>query len=233
MSKGIYNAVSAMQANSRRVEIIADNLANLSTTAYKRRTSAVGAFENALGGKTQPLLKTHTRWDFDQGVLVRNGEPYSLALYGNGFFAVEGKDGELYTRNGNFHVDEAGAIKTEDGMPLAWERKSGAIDPHGQSVVVGTDGTVTQAGQQLGKLRIVDFDDRQRLTIGERGYFRAPRGLRTRPADGEVHQGALESSNASAVSEVIELVEAQRAFELASNVLSQNDQSYRRLTRQI
>jgi flagellar basal body rod protein FlgG len=146
---------------------------------------------------------------------------------------VEGKDGELYTRNGNFHVDEAGAIKTETGLPLAWESKAGTIDPHGDPVVIGTDGAVTQSQQKLGKLRIVDFDDRQRLEIGERGFFRAPKDVKTRPADGEVHQGALESSNSNAVNEVVELVEAQRAFELASNVLSQHDQSYRRLTRQI
>jgi flagellar basal body rod protein FlgG len=233
VSKGIYSAASAMQANGRRIEVIADNIANLSSAGFKRRTTSVGSFETALDGKSQPMLRTQSRFDFEQGTLVRNAEPYSLALFGEGFFAVEGKDGELYTRKGNFHVSEDGAIKTDEDLPVAWESHSGAIDPHGPAVTIGSDGTVQQSGEILGRLRIVDFADRQKLVMGENGYFRAPNGLRAGPAQAEVRQGEIESSNASAMTEMIELVEAQRAYEMAANVLSQNDQSYKRLTRQV
>ncbi|MBM3977000.1 MAG: flagellar hook basal-body protein [Planctomycetes bacterium] len=233
MSKGIHSAASAMQVHARRVEIIADNLANLSTTAFKRRTTSVGAFEHKLDPHKDHALRTTARQDFDQGVIVTNGEPYNLALDGKGFFAVEGKDGELYTRNGNFRLDEAGEIRTAENLLVAWESKSGSIDPAGAAVSIGRDGSVKQGSEPLGRLRVVDFDEPQRLHMVEGGYFRAPEELVPGPALAEVKQSALESSNSNAVREVIELVEAQRAFELASSVLSQHDQSYRRLTRQI
>lgn len=231
VNNGIYSAVSSMTTSARRTDVIADNLANLSTIGFKRRETSIGDFEVRMPNGPTRTLAAATSWDFEQGILQRTGEPYHMALFGRGFFAVDGPKGELYTRNGNFHIGEDGVLKTDDDLPVAWRGRGAVIDPAGAPVVVGPDGTVIQGTTVLGQVRVVDFEDPQKLRAERSGYFQAPARLAERPAEAEVHQGALESSNASGVREMLELIEVQRAFEMSANVLTQYDQSYRRLTR--
>ncbi len=218
-----------MAAGERRLEAVTHNLANVSTPAFKRLASATEATYSGRRGTRALSTSTTQRADFGQGMLERTENPYDLALYGTGFFAIEGPRGEVYTRNGSFRVDEQGVLQTTDGDMVAWNGARGHIDPIGEGVTIDMSGTVKQGARLVGQLRIVDFDDPSKLALGRDGAWRAPAGASAKLGQAEVHQGALERSNVSAVDELVELVVVQRSFETAKSVVDMIDQSYRRL----
>jgi flagellar basal-body rod protein FlgF len=226
---GLYSGVAAMRASEKRLEAIAANLANLDTPAYKRTGSASQAF--AIEGDPRGHAQVATRHtiDFTQGVLDRTGNALDLALEGEGFFAVESPDGEVYTRDGSFHLDEQGVLQTKDGHPVAWEGARGTIAAVGEAITIDGSGQVRQGSNEVGRIKLVDFADAQRLTRDSRGSWHAPEDLETRAPAGLVHQGALERSNASSIDELVAMIRVQRSFESAAGLLRSIDQSYKRL----
>lgn len=233
MNVGLYRGAVAMVAQARRLETLASNLANLGTVGYKRGATAAQEFQVSRGKRSQRGLEIRTEVDFSQGNLRRTGRDLDLALFGDGFFAVEGPRGEVYTRDGSFHTTPDGVLVSEEGFPVAWDKAQGTIDPTGMPVTIDGEGTVRQNGADLGRLRIVDFVDRTRLSHDPNGYWQAPARLKEAAPTGRVHQYTLEESNANGMEEIIEMIGVQRAFESTARVVSSIEESYRRLTRPI
>lgn len=231
MNNGLYQGAAALRASEKRLEAVAHNLANVDTTAFKRQGTAAHSFVVETANGPKKGLRTELSVDWSQGNLDRTGNAYDLALFGDGFFAVDAPSGEVYTREGSFQINADGVLLTPDGHPVAWEEKFGVIDPAGAPVVVSTDGMMAQGQREVGRLRLVDFADRSRLSQNAQGYYEAPPGAKRRTAVAEVHQGALERSNSVGLEEVVEMITIQRAFEAASHVMSMIDDSYQRLTR--
>lgn len=231
MSVGLYRAAVAMIGHERRLDSIASNLANLETVGFKRATTA--AHEFLIDRQSGPVRgqSLETRVDFSQGNLRRTGRELDLALFGEGFFAVEGPGGELYTRGGAFQTDTNGVLVTEEGYPVAWKNKSGAIDTTGLPIVVDGEGNVRQGLADLGQLKIVSFEDNAALRQRTGGFWIAPRGLDETTNTATVHQFSLEESNASGVEEIVAMIGVQRAFESTAGLISSIQQSYSRLTR--
>ncbi len=229
MNVGLYHGVGAMMACERRLDVIAHNLANVGTPAFKRCTPATEARLVGSTSRRFPVTSTSKSIDFRQGELERTGNPYDLALLGAGWFAVEGSAGEMYTRNGSFRVDDKGVLQTVEGHMVAWSGGRGRIDPVGDPMTIDASGVVTQGEGRVGQLRVVAFDDESSLRADGHGYWRAPGDARRAPSQAEVQQGALERSNVLAVDELVELITVQRNFESASSVLDMIDQTYRRL----
>ena len=220
-----------MASNQKQLDSLANNLANSSTTAYKRQTSFVHAMaKNRRGGQTEEV-RVETRVDFSQGNIKRTGNPLDLALDGEGFFGVEGPSGEVYSRNGQFQVDREGGLQTLDGFPVAWEKLNGAIDSAGIPIVVNSEGVVRQGDREIGRLRIMNFKDAQKLESIDGGYYERPFDLEEATHTATVRQGSLEGSNVSPIEEMIAMISVQRRFSGASNVLSMINDTYRRLTR--
>ena len=231
MNVGLYRSAVAMAAQQRRMDAIAANLANLGTVGFKRGVTSTHEVEVQ---RKQGLVRgvtTRAEVDFAQGNLQRTGRDLDLALYGDGFFAVESAEGEVYTRSGSFHLTEGGVLVTEEGFPVAWDELRGAIDPTGEPVTIDEEGNVRQGSEDVGRLRIVDFEDKRALGQDRMGYWLAPRGARETPASARVHQYALEDSNANGVEEMVAMINVQRSFEVVAKALSAIDQSYQRLTR--
>ena len=220
-----------MNSAERRLEAITSNLANVSTNGYKRLGTATHSFETTLRGKLEPQIATKTVLDFSQGLLRQTGNTLDLALHGSGFFAVETESGEVYTRNGQFRLDDEGMLQTIEGFPVAWDGARGTIDPFGVDVSVDTEGLVRQGADEIGRLRIVDFERPERLAFDRKGFLHASGSMREATAAATVHQGSLETSNVSAVDEMVALITTQRRFESASKLMQTIEQSYRRLTR--
>ncbi|MEZ6019376.1 MAG: flagellar hook basal-body protein [Planctomycetota bacterium] len=221
-----------MIAGEKRMESITANLANANTPGFKRRlTTDHGAW---VGRKDvrQTGLVVSQRNDFSQGVLQNTGNEFDLAIQGQGFFAVEGPEGEIYTRDGEFHLTSDGVILTPEGYPLAWTTGANAVQPTGEPVMIGEDGTVIQGGVQIGSLRLVEFDQLARLEHTGDGYWVAPPTLPRNKATGALIQYHLEGSNVNPVHELVSMITIQRRFEQASQTLTQIDQSYRRLHEQ-
>jgi flagellar basal body rod protein FlgG len=233
MNVGLFRAAVAMASSQKELETMASNLANVGTTGYKRGSSAAQEFELQRARGPVRGLALETAVDFSQGELVRTERPLDLALFGEGFFAVESPAGEVYTRDGSFHLTETGVLVTEEGNPVAWETQYGQIDPTGLPIVVDGNGGVKQGTQDMGRLRVVAFADQRALSLDRFGNWIAPANLREVAHDAQVHQGALEQSNASAVDELVAMIGLQRHFEAVAGVMSSIEESYRRLTRPV
>ena len=232
MDSSLFSGVAALRAQERRLEAIAHNLANANTPAFKKSASITEGFQVERQGVTDEQPRTWHQTDWSQGDIKRTEVPTHLALMGEGFFTLEGDQGELYTRNGAFRLDDRGVLQTAEGYPLAWDGPRGLIDPVGTPVTIEPTGAVTQGGTRVGQLKLTNFVDADRLIIEETGFFRAPLGLQEVPTDAVVHQGALESANTSPVDELIAMIRVQRTFESVARMLTQIDESYDRLVNQ-
>lgn len=231
MSQGIYTIASSMDAAMRRLEVVSDNLANVDSTAFKRRGTSFHSMLASRGGSQQTVVAKRETMDHSQGSLLETALPFDLALFGEGFFAVDTADGEAFTRDGRFHVTADGVLVDGHGQPVAWEGAGGAIDPTGEQVVIDGEGAVRQGDLDVGRLRITNFADNRRLELDSEGYYRAPRGLEEVNHEARVHQGHLEQSNVSPLEELVHLIEVARAFERSSNAMAMIDRSYQRLNR--
>ena len=230
MNRGIYAAASAMNAAEQRVETIAANLANAGAVGFKRKSVVTHSFQNALNRHMQPQISSHETTDYSQGSLRSTEGEYDLALQGSGFFAVDTQQGEVYTRNGAFHVDSKGVLQTREGDPVAWESARGTVDPQGKVPSIDAQGNVRQEDKVIGRLKLVDFAKPEQLTVDRMGNLRAPADALRQAPIGQVRQGYLEVSNVNAIDEMVGLISAQRAFESSARTLSSIEQVLRRMT---
>jgi len=229
MNEGLFSAVSAMQTAERQLDAVATNLANLGTVGYKRLGSSTNSFARVLEGAVQEQVTTRTAIDFSQGELRHTGLDTDLALEGAGFFAVETPEGEAYTRDGRFRKDENGTLLTQDGFPVAWDGPRGTIDPSGEPLSVDGEGRLWQDGSEVGALKIAHFADPNLLRPDPYGNWRPPAGAIEAPHEAKGKQGYLESTNVSAIEEMVSMIAIQRRFEASTRAMSLIEQSYRRL----
>jgi len=235
MTTGLHKAALAMTGLERRLTTISENLANVSSPGFKRARFLGDGFQaelNKRGAQGASKGGGGLNIDFTQGELVRTGELNDLALYGEGFFVIEGPEGEQLTRNGSFTVNNQGVLVNNEGFQVSWEERPANITPVGEAPLnVNAQGEVFQGNALLGRLRIVDFEDKQMLTPTPEGYLEAPRGTKEIPSLAVVHQGTLEASNAVGIKEMVGMIEVQRSFEQMARLVSSINESYNRLTR--
>jgi len=233
INQGISSSVEAMTTQSRRLDAITSNIANVSTPGYKRRTTAIHGFDVMTRGQHAPRMQPaiSSTVDFSQGLLKQTGRDLDIALQGDGFLVVEGPNGELLSRGGTLRLDENGTLQDASGHAVAWEGPRARIEPNAEPVTIDESGLVFQGGTQLGQLSVVDIPARDRLQPRSGGYWYADPALQRESSDAQVIQGALEGANSSAVDELIELVRVQRQFESATRLMTTIDASYQRLNR--
>jgi flagellar basal-body rod protein FlgF len=262
-SKGIYTAVSGALAQSQRLDTIANNLANVNTTSFKkdkqvfneyltavekqddviqvpRVPAAVESFYEMQGGDKAYVNSAGTYTNFAQGDLKLTGNPTDFALEGKGFFEVMSSNGVRYTRNGGFMVDGNGRLVTKDGSLVL---KSGTGDPaqraiqvSGNRITVSPNGDIYDNGAQVGRLSLVDFakpDDLQK--VGNSSYQLKSNATST-PAPAlevKVSQGSIEGSNVNVVEEMTDMISANRMFEATQAAIKAQDQMDEKLINQV
>jgi len=218
-----------MRTSQTRMEAITTNLSNLSTPGYKKVGTAVRAFQVPGQPAGSHELVTRSQVDFVQGNLQSSSNPYHLGLQGPGFFAVEGMDGELFTRRGTFRVDDQGVLQTDEGFAVAWDGRQGRIDAVGAAVTIDGAGVVRQGNNNIGTLRIVDFDRPDKLAQIGGGYYQANPQTRETKTEAVVYQSTIEASNVAGVEELVNMINVQRSFESATQMMKMVDDSYKRL----
>jgi flagellar basal-body rod protein FlgG len=252
-------AATGMNAQSQNLEVIANNIANINTTAFKRaraefsdllyqterlpgvstrgqdNTIPEGA-QIGLGVRTAAIRNLHI-----QGALTNTGNQLDLAIQGRGWFQVVGADGDtLYTRAGSFNKNATGQLVTVDGFQVS---PPIIIPSNALTVTVSQSGLVSvtldgqPAPQQLGQLQVANFANDTGLTpLGGNLYKQtaasgAPvTGVPGDPGFGTITQGYLESSNVDPVKEITDLIAAQRAYEMNSKVIQAADQMSKTIT---
>jgi flagellar basal-body rod protein FlgF len=218
----LISAAGGMRSRLESLDLLANNLANAGTSGYK----ADGEFYTLYAatesnGSVLPLIERN--WiDFSQGVLTETGSATDVALSGRGFFVANGPAGPVYTRNGGFRVSKTGVLETQEGYAL---RAIGGRLIQTQStapITIQTTGEVSQDGQILGRLELVDFAGPEAIQKLGGNYFRLVSTDFTPVAATavEVHQGKLESSNVGSAEVAVRLVSLLRQFEMLQKASS-------------
>jgi flagellar basal-body rod protein FlgG len=247
-----------MEAQQTKMDVIAHNLANASTTGFKKERAD---FEDLLSetlrgpsapdprGGTEPaplqgglgVRAASTSRSFAQGDMIQSQNPLDLAIQGDGFFRVQRQDGTTgFTRAGNLRIDATGRLATQNGELIDPPIQ---VPPETTQLTIAADGTITAkvAGrddlQTLGQLELATFQNPQGLlSLGNNLFQATPAsGQETRARSGQngagtIAQGYLEGANVKAVEEMIEMISTQRAYELNSKVIQSADQMLQRLT---
>lgn len=258
MLRSLYTAATGMEAQQLKMDVTAHNLANTSTTGFKKERAefedlmseqlrAPGAANGNIPGAPTGLevglgvRPAATTRSFAQGDFLNTQNPLDVAIEGTGFFAIRQPSGELaYTRAGNLRVDAGGRLVTQNGDPFEPDI---TIPPDALNVTIDREGVVSvrvpgrDDMQEVGQLELTTFANPGGLTSVGRNLLipSAASGdaQRMKPGEqgtGTIAQGYLENSNVEAVEEMISMITTQRAYELNSKVITTADQMLQRLT---
>ena len=222
MYSGPYQAVIGCRFQELRLDTISNNLANASSTGFKKD---IITFDQA--------LQAHQTTDLTQGPLRGTGNPLDLALEGDGFFKVRTPRGTRYTRGGNFVLDAAGLLKTQNGDPVLGQ--GGPITISGNEISIDAKGQISVDGTQVDTLSIASFDKPELLQKEGSSYYIyiGDEGDALEPEQTSVEQGYLEGSNVVVAQEMIRMVEALRTFESYQKVLQTFDEADAKLVNEV
>ena len=221
----MISAASGMKARMESLDMLANNIANTGTAGFKADREFYSLYEQQL-----PVIEN--RWtDFSQGSLVPSGNPLDVALSGRGFFALNGPNGTVYSRNGSFRVSKANQLVSSEGYPLRNalpgpdQGKPITVDPL-QPVTIDKSGTVAQGGPPIGRIEI-DQIPTAVATSAKLGnsYFSLNTATAATPvADTDVIQGSLEQSNVPISDSTIRLLSVMRQFDMLQRALNVGSQ---------
>lgn len=235
------SVASGLRSRMESLDMLANNLANAATSGYKKDSEAYSLYMSAaaleLGAGADPVTATlpvieHNWTDFSQGTLQETGNSMDLALSGPGFFAVQGKSGPLYTRNGHFHLSGSGLLSSGEGYPVRLSDGTTLTVNSSQPIQISPTGEITQSGQQLGTLSIVRFADSDSMARVAGTYYSS--SAKPQAADGtEVFQGKLEGSNVNTPDSAVRLINIMRQFEMLTKTVQINADMNRQATEQV
>jgi flagellar basal-body rod protein FlgF len=219
-------AAAGMQARMQSLDLVANNLANSSSSGYKTDGEFYTLFTSEAAGEDEsgpnavPMIQR--QWtDFAPGLLEPTNNPLDFGLAGKGFFVVQGPSGPLYTRNGNFRFSTGGALITSEGYPLLQTSGQPFRANTAKPLQVTPDGNVTQNGVSIGRIKFADFQNPGSLTKFGANFFLNGTGQEETEATGaQVFQGKLEASNVSASHGAVRIVGLSRQFEMMQKAIS-------------
>lgn len=232
MVKGFYNLTSGMLSQSRRLDVVANNMTNVATPGYKSETYTDTTFGEVLisrignkdksgaqeiGSETYILAPSQLYVDYLQGAVEETGMSFDFAIEGDGFFAIQTPAGIRYTRNGGFALDQQGY--------LCLPGQGRVLGPNNQPIQLPTDqiradssGNIyfKDGNVAIGQIGVFAFADNGQLTIDPSGLYN---GQGARPAEANLRWRSLERANVDLVGEMTMMMSSQRAFQSAAQVL--------------
>lgn len=236
MYKGIYIAMTGAVLRSQELDSVANNLANVSTAGYKRTSFSCRLYPLLEGtSQNQKSVYPDARAmayfgkyyiDTSEGNIRTTGNPLDLAIKGEGFFAVEGKGGTYYTRNGSFTINKDGFLVTGDGQ-MVLDTANKPVRIEGGSVTISPDGGIYVNGNMLARLKIVNLNNVQH--VGNSLFSGDEAGA----SKVEVIQGSIEMSNVNPIREMVGIIIALRQYETAQKVIKNFDDLSQRAVSEI
>ena len=250
MLYGLYLSANGAEAQSKRLDVLANNLANAETSGFKRDFAIFqaeqpydvqngttydlpGNLNNSDGGVALSDVVT----DFSDGPVIGTGGTYDVALVGRGFFQISDGQQKLMTRNGRFTVDASGQLVTNDtghqvlgegGSPISIPTNAAAVDitADGSIYALAEDGTRTKTAQ----LALVHPESTDELEkVGTSMFRSASEPAPVENGDVRVQQGYLETSGTQSVTEMMQLIESSRGFETNINMIKFQDDALGKL----
>ena len=244
MLRSLYTGWTGMYNQQKRLDVISNNMANVTTVGYKKEFATSQSFDELLAIKIRDnsegwrkrsignvslgakIGEIHT--DYTQGSLRETGNPFDLGIDGNGFFKVnvtdwEGNVYESYTRAGQFHMTSDGFIVDANGNHLQSETGDLQIPVDASQVVIDIQGNVIADGIAFDRIELTDFEDYEYLKKYQDTYYRPVDGAELKEADGGIRQGYTEQSNVMVVNEMVDLIATTRAYEANQKVIKAAD----------
>ncbi len=236
MDNSIAVGLTAQRVLRQRLDVTANNLANLSTSGFKSERLVLSPLvERPASVRETPRdVNFVDAWvlqrDFATGPAQLTGNPLDVAIDGEGFFVIDGAEGPAYTRDGRFEINEARQLVTRNGAKpgaagvVRGEGGPITIDPTLGEVNITADGSVQQGGVTLGKLDIAAFDTPGALErLGDNLW--GPNGQTTRaPVGSRILGGFVEGSNVNAVLELTHMIEISQTYQAVTRILNQSDE---------
>lgn len=225
MDNAIYAALTRQAGLMREMRAVANNMANGSTTGFRREGVVFSEHMTALDRQRGTLSMANAQGrevDLTPGALAQTGGKLDLALEREGFFMVQTPQGNRLTRAGAFMMSPEGELVNGDGHRVLDEGQAPiALPPGARGIAVGADGTISADGQPVGRVGVFDQPDRA-LLRHEGGTLFSAEGAEPAP-EAVVRQGFLEESNVNPVLEIARMIEVQRAYELGQSFLDGED----------
>jgi len=255
MLLSLYSGATGMEAQQLNLNTISNNLANVNTNGFKRSSiefqdlmyqngRQVGS--DAGGGEVLPTgveegngsRVVSTAKVFTQGQLTQTGQQYDVAIQGDGFFAVQRPDGSTgYTRDGSFQVSADGKVVTSDGLPVLSNFQNIPSNATGVTIDSSGDVTVTTpSGNQTFRVQLYRFNNPAGLqSQGGNIYTETPASGAANSGNpgeqgyGTLNQGYIETSNVNVVQEMVNMITAQRAYEINSKSIQTSDEMLQKI----
>ena len=245
MVKGLYTTYTGLVNSQHRMDIVSNNLANSTTTGYKKEGCTTQSFDSVYGIKVKDLTVGHlnqnigelslgakigeTYTDWEQGSFKNTGSQYDFALAGDGFFSISftnknGEESTMYTRDGNFQINADGYLVTKDGDYVLGESGPIQLPTDINSLSVQPIGEIYADGQYIDTFAITDFEDYNYLEKYGENLYRTVDGAAEKDSTATVNQGYLEASNINVVSEMVEMINIAREFESNQKVMNTIDE---------
>lgn len=259
MLRGFYISASGMMSTQTQMDTTSNNLANVKTTGFKANENAFKAYpEKELHRTNDQLMDTPigsidprphigslnmgavsdgTYTDFSQGPIKDTGNPLDFALQGEGFFEVQMPDGSsAYTRSGDFKIDAEGQLVTSQGHTVMGENGPITLDQTANDINVVGDGQIlNNNGEMLGNLRVVQFENPQKMR--ERGDTMFRQGennpIVDDPEGVTVHNKVLEQSNTNSIKAMTDIVRVSRRYQMNQRSLRRQDELLQQAIRQV
>jgi len=246
MRDSMYSALFGAMSNEVRLDTIANNLANVNTTGFKKEAysfqDTFQRFATDYLTDSRTNLRAEEPWprayvmartrlaeqysDQSQGSLQATGNSLDIALVGSGYMKVRTPEGDMLTRNGSFQLAADGRLITEQGYEVLGSGGSALTLPRDNKLTIDTNGRIMADGTEVGVLDLVDVSDPRSLQKQGKNLFGIRKGSKATevPAtDVAVQQGYLEKSNVEIVTELVNMMEAQRAFEINQKIMTTTD----------
>ncbi len=250
MENALLIGLSRQMVLERRMDVVANNVANLNTTGFKADNSLFEEYLMPLARENRfPLTDRQVAFVNDNGTWrdMRPGSvqvtdnPLDVAIDGGGFLAVQTPAGERYTRNGALQINAQGQLATADGLPVLGDNGPIVFQPTDRNVSISADGRVTvvegaatNTEALRGTIRIVGFTDPQSLQKEGNNLYSSPAGVAAaQDTTSHLIPGAIEKSNVNGVVEITRLIEISRAYQQTATLLQQQSDLHKQAIQQL
>lgn len=240
MENALLVGLSAQLALRRSMEVVANNVANVSTAGFKRENplfeqilSEIDSGDR-LGGAAQVAFVRD--WgvlrDLSAGPMEQTGGALDVAVDGEGYFVIRTPAGDRYTRDGQFKMDTAGRLITQAGDPVIGEGGEIVLPVNARDIKIANDGTISTEAGQAGRIRLAAFDNERKLRK-EGGNLLTSDETPRAANGGRIAQGFVEKSNVQGVSEMTRMIEISRAYSAVSDAIGQTEETLKRAVQKL
>jgi flagellar basal-body rod protein FlgF len=232
MENALLIGLSRQTALARELDVIANNMANVTTNGFKARSTRFSEFlmPNARADAFQQpdqqlsyVIDAGTPLDISTGSIEMTGNPLNAAIKGDAFFAVQTPAGERYTRNGAFEINAQGQLVTSDGHLVLGQSGPIAIGPEESNPSIAPDGAVVTSQGERGRIRLVRFNAPRALNNVGANLFSSTEAAQAAP-EARVQPGAIERSNVKPVLEMSRLMDVSRSYQSIASMISKMDE---------